>query len=65
VCSLFFPIVAFCRALLHFLDPVKFNSKDTFVERYKNLSSFNETEVLLLCDGFVLACIVFTIMYTS
>jgi hypothetical protein len=38
---------AFCRALLHFLDPVKFNSKDTFVERYKNLSSFNETEVLL------------------
>ncbi|KAM0867789.1 hypothetical protein ACQ4PT_041745 [Festuca glaucescens] len=32
-------------ALLHFLDPVKFNSKDTFVERYKNLSSFNETEL--------------------
>ncbi|XP_008670628.1 protein CHROMATIN REMODELING 5 isoform X2 [Zea mays] len=32
-------------ALLHFLDPVKFNSKDSFVERYKNLSSFNETEL--------------------
>ncbi|XP_039833938.1 protein CHROMATIN REMODELING 5-like isoform X3 [Panicum virgatum] len=32
-------------ALLHFLDPVKFNSKDNFVEKYKNLSSFNETEL--------------------
>uniref|UniRef100_A0A0D9X2H3 Protein CHROMATIN REMODELING 5 n=1 Tax=Leersia perrieri TaxID=77586 RepID=A0A0D9X2H3_9ORYZ len=32
-------------ALLHFLDPAKFNSKDIFVERYKNLSSFNETEL--------------------
>ncbi|RCV14363.1 hypothetical protein SETIT_2G419600v2 [Setaria italica] len=32
-------------ALLHFLDPVKFNSKDSFVEKYKNLSSFNETEL--------------------
>jgi chromodomain-helicase-DNA-binding protein 1 len=32
-------------ALLHFLDPSKFNSKDIFVERYKNLSSFNETEL--------------------
>ncbi|GJN33329.1 hypothetical protein PR202_gb21917 [Eleusine coracana subsp. coracana] len=32
-------------ALLHFLDPVKFNNKDSFVERYKNLSSFNETEL--------------------
>lgn len=36
----------YCRALLHFLDPVKFNSKDSFVEKYKNLSSFNETEVV-------------------
>ncbi|EHA8587062.1 hypothetical protein COCNU_scaffold001363G000010 [Cocos nucifera] len=32
-------------ALLHFLDPVKFNNKDDFVEKYKNLSSFNETEL--------------------
>ncbi|RLN33586.1 protein CHROMATIN REMODELING 5 isoform X3 [Panicum miliaceum] len=32
-------------ALLHFLDPVKFKSKDSFVEKYKNLSSFNETEL--------------------
>ncbi|XP_020273796.1 protein CHROMATIN REMODELING 5-like isoform X3 [Asparagus officinalis] len=32
-------------ALLHFLDPVKFNSKDVFVENYKNLSSFNEIEL--------------------
>ncbi|KAL5197031.1 hypothetical protein ABZP36_000543 [Zizania latifolia] len=32
-------------ALLHFLDSAKFNSKDIFVERYKNLSSFNETEL--------------------
>jgi len=32
-------------ALLHFLDPGKFNSKDDFVENYKNLSSFNETEL--------------------
>ncbi|XP_062189228.1 protein CHROMATIN REMODELING 5 isoform X2 [Phragmites australis] len=32
-------------ALLHFLDPVKFNNKDSFVEKYKNLSSFNESEL--------------------
>lgn len=32
-------------ALLHFLDPDKFKSKDDFVEKYKNLSSFNETEL--------------------
>ncbi|XP_038972966.1 protein CHROMATIN REMODELING 5 isoform X1 [Phoenix dactylifera] len=32
-------------ALLHFLDPVKFNNKDDFVEKYKNLSSFNEIEL--------------------
>ncbi|XP_020108708.1 protein CHROMATIN REMODELING 5 isoform X2 [Ananas comosus] len=32
-------------ALLHFLDPGKFSSKDDFVERYKNLSSFNEIEL--------------------
>ncbi|KAJ6838441.1 protein CHROMATIN REMODELING 5-like isoform X1 [Iris pallida] len=32
-------------ALLHFLDPVKFYSKDDFVEKYKNLSSFNEIEL--------------------
>lgn len=36
-----------CRALLHFLDPDKFRSKDDFVQKYKNLSSFNETEVSL------------------
>ncbi|KAF5751614.1 Chromatin remodeling complex subunit isoform 1 [Tripterygium wilfordii] len=29
-------------ALLHFLDPDKFKSRDDFVENYKNLSSFNE-----------------------
>lgn len=33
------------RALLHFLDPEKFKSKDDFVQNYKNLSSFNENEV--------------------
>lgn len=33
------------RALLHFLDPDKFKSKDDFVQNYKNLSSFNENEV--------------------
>jgi hypothetical protein len=33
------------RALLHFLDPDKFRSKDDFVHNYKNLSSFNENEV--------------------
>ncbi|XP_027343155.1 protein CHROMATIN REMODELING 5-like [Abrus precatorius] len=32
-------------ALLHFLDPDKFKSKDEFVENYKNLSSFNENEL--------------------
>lgn len=36
-----------CRALLHFLDPDKFRSKDEFVQKYKNLSSFNEIEVLV------------------
>lgn len=35
------------RALLHFLDPDKFKSKDDFVHNYKNLSSFNEIEVQL------------------
>ncbi|KAF4394940.1 hypothetical protein F8388_017668 [Cannabis sativa] len=32
-------------ALLHFLDPDKFTSKDDFVQNYKNLSSFNENEL--------------------
>lgn len=32
-------------ALLHFLDSGKFNSKDDFVQNYKNLSSFNEIEL--------------------
>uniref|UniRef100_A0A1D1Y7W7 Chromodomain-helicase-DNA-binding protein 1 n=2 Tax=Anthurium amnicola TaxID=1678845 RepID=A0A1D1Y7W7_9ARAE len=32
-------------SLLHFLDSVKFNNKDDFVEKYKNLSSFNENEL--------------------
>ncbi|XP_025665762.1 protein CHROMATIN REMODELING 5 isoform X1 [Arachis hypogaea] len=32
-------------ALLHFLDPDKFSSKDDFVQNYKNLSSFNENEL--------------------
>ncbi|KAJ9146561.1 hypothetical protein P3X46_028810 [Hevea brasiliensis] len=32
-------------ALLHFLDPDKFRSKDDFVQNYKNLSSFNEIEL--------------------
>ncbi|KAL6518731.1 Protein CHROMATIN REMODELING 5 [Orobanche hederae] len=32
-------------ALLHFLDPDKFRNKDNFVQRYKNLSSFNEIEL--------------------
>ncbi|XP_054799875.1 protein CHROMATIN REMODELING 5 isoform X2 [Prosopis cineraria] len=32
-------------ALLHFLDPDKFKSKDDFVQNYKNLSSFNENEL--------------------
>ncbi|KAK3032361.1 hypothetical protein RJ639_037079, partial [Escallonia herrerae] len=32
-------------ALLHFLDPDKFRSKDDFVQNYKNLSSFNELEL--------------------
>ncbi|PPD91623.1 hypothetical protein GOBAR_DD11444 [Gossypium barbadense] len=32
-------------ALLHFLDPHKFESKDDFVQNYKNLSTFNENEL--------------------
>ncbi|XP_010273267.1 PREDICTED: protein CHROMATIN REMODELING 5 [Nelumbo nucifera] len=32
-------------ALLHFLDSEKFNNREEFVFRYKNLSSFNETEL--------------------
>lgn len=32
-------------ALLHFLDPAKFKNKDEFVQNYKNLSSFNESEL--------------------
>ncbi|PIA48224.1 hypothetical protein AQUCO_01400659v1 [Aquilegia coerulea] len=32
-------------ALLHFLDSDKFKNKDDFVEKYKNLSSFNELEL--------------------
>ncbi|XP_028060237.1 protein CHROMATIN REMODELING 5 isoform X3 [Camellia sinensis] len=32
-------------ALLHFLDPDKFKSKDDFVQNYKNLSSFDEIEL--------------------
>ncbi|KAK8958001.1 CHD3-type chromatin-remodeling factor PICKLE [Platanthera zijinensis] len=32
-------------ALLHFLDPGKFSSKEDFIENYKNLSSFNEFEL--------------------
>ncbi|KAE8691668.1 Protein CHROMATIN REMODELING 5 [Hibiscus syriacus] len=32
-------------ALLHFLDAHKFESKDDFVQNYKNLSSFNENEL--------------------
>ncbi|XWS28344.1 hypothetical protein CRYUN_Cryun25bG0060400 [Craigia yunnanensis] len=32
-------------ALLHFLDPDKFKSKDDFVRNYKNLSFFNEIEL--------------------
>ncbi|XP_052310616.1 protein CHROMATIN REMODELING 5 isoform X2 [Populus trichocarpa] len=32
-------------ALLHFLDPDKFRSKDDFIQNYKNLSSFNEIEL--------------------
>lgn len=32
-------------ALLHFLDHEKFKSKDDFVQNYKNLSSFNESEL--------------------
>ncbi|KAE8710591.1 Protein CHROMATIN REMODELING 5 [Hibiscus syriacus] len=32
-------------ALLHFLDPDKFKSKDDFIQNYKNLSSFNEIEL--------------------
>lgn len=43
-----FPL--FSRALLHFLDPDKFKNKDDFVQNYKNLSSFNESEVGL--NGF-------------
>ncbi|XP_043690577.1 protein CHROMATIN REMODELING 5 isoform X3 [Telopea speciosissima] len=32
-------------ALLHFLDSDKFKNKDDFVQKYKNLSSFNEIEL--------------------
>ncbi|XP_011622955.1 protein CHROMATIN REMODELING 5 [Amborella trichopoda] len=32
-------------ALLHFLDSEKFKSKDDFIEKYKNLSSFNEIQL--------------------
>ncbi|XP_022985556.1 protein CHROMATIN REMODELING 5-like isoform X2 [Cucurbita maxima] len=32
-------------ALLHFLDPDKFKSKDDFIYNYKNLSSFDENEL--------------------
>ncbi|KAG4183466.1 hypothetical protein ERO13_A09G111200v2 [Gossypium hirsutum] len=32
-------------ALLHFLDPHKFESKDDFVQNYKNLSTFDENEL--------------------
>ncbi|KAH7426872.1 hypothetical protein KP509_10G020300 [Ceratopteris richardii] len=32
-------------ALLHFLDGEKFRNKDEFVEKYKNLNSFNEVEL--------------------
>ncbi|KAE8732378.1 Chromatin remodeling complex subunit isoform 1 [Hibiscus syriacus] len=32
-------------ALLHFLDPDKFKSKDDFVQNYKNLGSFDEIEL--------------------
>ncbi|CAK9238133.1 unnamed protein product [Sphagnum jensenii] len=35
-------------ALLHFLDPEKFRSKDEFTEKYKNLSSFDEKELASL-----------------
>ncbi|CAN8257999.1 unnamed protein product [Cochlearia groenlandica] len=35
-------------ALLHFLDPAKFKNKDEFVQNYKNLSSFNESELASL-----------------
>lgn len=48
-----FSYLIFGRALLHFLDHDKFRSKEEFVERYKNLSSFDEIEVL----GFLLIAI--------
>ncbi|KAF3777906.1 CHROMATIN REMODELING 5 protein [Nymphaea thermarum] len=35
-------------ALLHFLEPEKFKNKEMFVERYKNLSSFDEIELASL-----------------
>ncbi|MCO5575316.1 hypothetical protein L7F22_029116 [Adiantum nelumboides] len=35
-------------ALLHFLDGEKFRSKEEFVEKYKNLNSFNEVELASL-----------------
>lgn len=47
----------YIRALLHFLDPYKFNNKDEFVQNYKNLSSFNEIEVLLDSFLFLKSCI--------
>ncbi|XP_058089085.1 protein CHROMATIN REMODELING 5-like [Magnolia sinica] len=36
---------AYVLALLHFLDPKKFKNKGDFVEKYKNLSSFNDIEL--------------------
>lgn len=42
--------LSYHRALLHFLDANKFSSKDEFVQNYKNLSSFNEIEVLFSID---------------
>lgn len=51
VCCLLIVFNFYIRALLHFLDPYKFNNKDEFVQNYKNLSSFNEIEVLL--DSFL------------
>ncbi|KAG6605931.1 Protein CHROMATIN REMODELING 5, partial [Cucurbita argyrosperma subsp. sororia] len=35
-------------ALLHFLDTDKFKNKEDFIQNYKNLSSFNETELASL-----------------
>lgn len=61
------------RALLHFLDPDKFSSKDSFVQNYNNLGSFNETEVeivwnipslmIVLWIWKWLVCLMFVIAY--